>query len=61
MLIGDTPKDIAAGLDGGAKTLAIASGKSSADELRQAGASAVLPDLEDAERVRGLVFELVGE
>lgn len=47
ILIGDTPKDIAAGLDGGAKTLAIASGKSSGDELRQAGASVVLPDLQD--------------
>lgn len=60
VLIGDTPKDIAAALDGGAKTLAIASGKSSADELRGAGASVVLPDLQDTERVRGLVLELVG-
>lgn len=59
ILIGDTPKDIAAGLDGGAKTLAIASGKSSAKELREAGADVVLPDLEDAERVRGLVLGLV--
>lgn len=60
VLIGDTPKDMAAALDGGAKSLAIASGKSSAEELRQAGASVVLPDLLDAERVLGLVLELVG-
>jgi len=58
ILIGDTPKDIAAALEGGAKTLAIASGKSSADELRAAGAAVVLPDLQETERVRGLVLEL---
>jgi phosphoglycolate phosphatase len=47
VLIGDTPRDVQAGLDGGAKVVAVATGESSADELRLAGAHAVLSSLED--------------
>jgi phosphoglycolate phosphatase-like HAD superfamily hydrolase len=47
ILIGDTPRDVQAGLDGGAKVVAVATGDSSADDLRLAGAHAVLSNLED--------------
>jgi phosphoglycolate phosphatase-like HAD superfamily hydrolase len=47
ILIGDTPRDVQAGLDGGAKVVAVATGDSSAEELRLAGAHAVLPSLAD--------------
>lgn len=47
LLIGDTPKDVAAALTAGVGVIAVASGRSSADELRQAGADRVLEDLAD--------------
>jgi phosphoglycolate phosphatase len=51
VLIGDTPLDVAAALDGGARAVAVASGPYGEGELREAGAHAVLPDLTDAEAV----------
>jgi phosphoglycolate phosphatase-like HAD superfamily hydrolase len=51
VLIGDTPLDVAAALEGGARAVAVASGPYGEDELREAGAHAVLPDLTDAEAV----------
>jgi phosphoglycolate phosphatase len=48
-LIGDTPSDVAAGRDAGAFVVAVASGRSSEDELRAAGAEVVLPDLTDTD------------
>lgn len=51
VLIGDTPLDIAAAAQSGAGIVAVATGRYSADELRAAGASVVLPDLTDADRV----------
>jgi phosphoglycolate phosphatase len=48
VLIGDTPRDVDAALTSGAGVVAIASGIHSADELRQAGAGTVLPDLRDS-------------
>ncbi|WP_326796438.1 HAD hydrolase-like protein [Streptomyces sp. NBC_01808] len=47
VLIGDTPADVAAGLQQGVRVLAVASGHSSEDVLRQAGADVVLSSLED--------------
>lgn len=47
VLIGDTPNDVATGRDGGARVIAVASGKSTADELRAAGAEHVLLDLSE--------------
>ncbi|MER7702567.1 haloacid dehalogenase-like hydrolase [Kitasatospora sp. NPDC097605] len=47
VLIGDTPRDVHAGRTGGARVIAVASGASSAAELREAGADAVLADLRD--------------
>jgi phosphoglycolate phosphatase-like HAD superfamily hydrolase len=51
VLIGDTPLDVAAALEGGARAVAVASGPYGEDELREAGAHAVLPDLTDVEAV----------
>jgi phosphoglycolate phosphatase-like HAD superfamily hydrolase len=45
VLIGDTPRDVQAGLDGGACTVAVATGVSSKAELVAAGADTVLSDL----------------
>ncbi|MFE9326667.1 HAD family hydrolase [Nocardia sp. NPDC052278] len=47
MLVGDTPNDLRAGLDGGAKIIAVASGSDSADVLANAGADLVLSSLAD--------------
>lgn len=49
VLVGDTPNDVRAGLRGGVRVVAVASGRSSPDELRAAGADVVLPDLTDLE------------
>jgi phosphoglycolate phosphatase-like HAD superfamily hydrolase len=46
-VIGDTTSDVEAALKGGAQIIAVASGKTTADELRKAGAAKVLKDLAD--------------
>jgi phosphoglycolate phosphatase len=51
VLVGDTPGDVEAALEGGARVVAVASGRNTADELRQAGAAIVLPDLQDTDRL----------
>jgi phosphoglycolate phosphatase len=45
VLIGDTPNDVAAARDGGARIIAVATGSDSADDLASAGADTVLEDL----------------
>lgn len=47
VLVGDTPFDVAAGRDGGALVVAVATGRSTEAELRDAGADVVLADLSD--------------
>lgn len=47
VLIGDTPRDIAAAHAAGAKVLAVATGRYGILDLDEAGADAVLPDLSD--------------
>ncbi|MDL4774790.1 MULTISPECIES: HAD hydrolase-like protein [Thermomonosporaceae] len=47
VLVGDTPHDVAAGRQGGARVIAVATGFSDEDTLRAAGADLVLPDLSD--------------
>lgn len=47
VLIGDTPRDVQAALDGGARIVAVASGNSTPEALHAAGAHLVLPDLHD--------------
>lgn len=57
ILVGDTPRDVAAGLTAGARVIAVASGRSSVDELRAAGATEVFPDLTDTARLRQLITD----
>jgi phosphoglycolate phosphatase-like HAD superfamily hydrolase len=47
VLIGDTPKDVEAGLTAGVRVIGVATGKSSVDELRAAGADTVVQGLHD--------------
>ncbi len=51
VLVGDTPNDVAAGRTGGARVVAVATGRYSVAELRAAGADLVLPDLTDTAAV----------
>lgn len=48
VLVGDTERDVAAALEGGAMIVGVATGVTSQDELRRAGAHVVLPNLTDA-------------
>jgi phosphoglycolate phosphatase len=45
VILGDSPSDVETGLKGGARVVGVASGKSSVEELRGAGAAWVLEDL----------------
>lgn len=56
IVIGDTPDDVRAALDNGAVAVAVATGQFSADELADAGAHTVLPDLADLAAVRAAVL-----
>ncbi|MEH6382481.1 MAG: HAD hydrolase-like protein, partial [Dietzia cercidiphylli] len=49
VVIGDHVHDVRGALDAGARCVAVATGRVSADELRSAGAHAVLPSLTDAD------------
>jgi phosphoglycolate phosphatase len=51
VLVGDTPLDVEAALATGAAIVAVASGNYGVDELWEAGAHAVLPDLGDTDHV----------
>ena len=51
VVVGDTPRDIACGKAGGARTVAVATGNWSATELRRHTPDAVLADLADTEAV----------
>jgi phosphoglycolate phosphatase-like HAD superfamily hydrolase len=59
VIIGDSPSDIETGLRGGARVIGVASGKSSVTDLCDAGASLVLADLGDADRIPAAVGELI--
>lgn len=60
VLIGDTPRDVQAGLVGGARVVAVATGSDSVEDLRSAGAHVVLPDLTDTRAVMDAVAKLIG-
>jgi phosphoglycolate phosphatase-like HAD superfamily hydrolase len=60
IVIGDTPKDIAAAHSGGASVIALATGKSSEHDLTQAGADRVLPDLTDLSALQHALDDLAG-
>jgi phosphoglycolate phosphatase len=56
--VADSPRDVDAARIGGARSLAVASGRASAAELRDAGADAVLPDLTDPAGLTALITRL---
>ncbi|MET7853517.1 haloacid dehalogenase-like hydrolase [Streptomyces avermitilis] len=51
VIIGDSLEDVRTGLEGGAPVIGVASGKTSASELRSAGADVVLGSLEEVAQV----------
>jgi phosphoglycolate phosphatase-like HAD superfamily hydrolase len=51
VLIGDTPLDVAAAREGGARAVGVATGPYDEAALAESGADVVLPDLSDTERV----------
>lgn len=53
--VADSPRDIEAARIGGATSVAVASGRSSSAELREAGADHVLPDLTDPARLIAII------
>ncbi len=56
--VADSPRDVDAARIGGARSLAVASGRASAAELRDAGADQVLPDLTDTAGLTALIARL---
>ena len=57
VLVGDTPLDVAAGIQGGARVVAVATGPFGPEQLRAAGAEVVLYDLRDTASVLDAVLE----
>jgi len=55
ILGGDTPRDVQAGIDGGARVIAVATGGVSVAELEEAGADLALIDLTDVDQVLAAV------
>ncbi|UUN27530.1 haloacid dehalogenase-like hydrolase [Streptomyces sp. FIT100] len=55
VLVGDTPRDVEAALATDSGIIAVASGIHSAEELADAGASVVLPDLSDTAELLGIL------
>ncbi|MGW5063357.1 HAD family hydrolase [Streptomyces sp. NPDC004096] len=54
-LIGDTPADVEGGRTAGVRVIAVATGRTSAEALRDAGADAVIDDLTDVNTLTKLV------
>ncbi|MEU0811247.1 HAD family hydrolase [Streptomyces sp. NPDC005970] len=55
VLLGDTPADVRGALDGGVRVIGVATGRTSADELRTAGAATVVEDLSDTRQMLELL------
>ena len=56
IVIGDTPLDVGCAAHAGARSLAVATGSHSVDELRAAGADLVLNDLSDTKEVIRMIL-----
>lgn len=59
IVIGDTPRDIACGKAGGARTVAVATGRFSIAELAPYTPGALLPDLRDTDTAVRTILDLV--
>ncbi|MFF8286407.1 HAD family hydrolase [Streptomyces albus] len=57
VLVGDTPADIEGGRAHGVRVLAVATGRTPAHQLHDAGADIVIADLTDTDRLVRLVTE----
>ncbi|MFJ5851174.1 HAD family hydrolase [Streptomyces sp. NPDC092903] len=61
VIIGDSRQDVVTGLEGGARVIGVASGTTSTQQLAEAGAHDVMPDLHDVEgllsRIRGVMIK----
>lgn len=55
VLVGDTPADVRAGLEADVRVVAVASGRSSEEQLTEAGAAVTVPDLTDTEFLIGVL------
>lgn len=53
--VADSPRDVEAARVGGARSVAVASGRAGTAELREAGADFVLPDLTDTRRLIDII------
>ncbi len=60
VLIGDTPRDVQAGRNGGAYVVGVASGSDGVDTLRGEGADVTFPDLRDTQAVVAVVIARQG-
>jgi phosphoglycolate phosphatase len=56
VVIGDTPLDVACAKAGGARSIAVATGNHTVDQLRETGANVVFEDLSDTEAVLKAIF-----
>ncbi len=56
-VIGDTPRDIKAGFEANAKTIAVATGTYSAEELQNYGADFVFENLKNKEKILNVILE----
>lgn len=57
IVIGDTPRDIACGKAGNARTVAVATGRWSAEQLREHAPDALLPDLSDIDAAVAAILD----
>ncbi|MFD5384094.1 HAD family hydrolase [Streptomyces sp. NPDC127074] len=55
VLVGDTPYDVEGGLSCGVRVIGVATGRTDADDLRAAGATEVVEDLADTEKLLKLL------
>jgi phosphoglycolate phosphatase len=55
VIIGDSLEDVRTGIEGGAVVIGVASGRTTASQLQDAGADIVLDSLEDAPRLMGAI------
>jgi phosphoglycolate phosphatase len=58
VLLGDTPKDVEAATTAGVRIIGVATGKSTVDDLHEAGAPHVLHDLTNPTRTTELILDL---